>query len=160
MKTTKNIALVITLVTLIIKMTSINGMFAMNTEPTMADRLLYSFCHATFVHAILNAWALLSIAFIYEPKMRQLNMAYIIAILCPKALCTAPTIGLSVVIYALLGMMSFRVRDIGFYQLCMACSLIAGCLFPYSNGGVHIYAYIIGLVIALFDTPIACFKRK
>lgn len=160
MKHTKNITLIIALLVLIIKLAWAGTMFSMNTTPTIADRMLYSFCHATWMHAILNAWALLSIAFIYEPKVNKLIIAYAIAVICPKALCTTPTVGLSVIIYALLGMMAFRVRDKGFYQLCMACALIAGCLFPYSNGAIHIYAYLSGLIIAILNTPIACLKRK
>lgn len=160
MKHTKNITLIIALLVFIIKPAWADPMFAMSTTPTIADRMLYSFCHATWMHAILNVWALLSIVFIYEPKMSKLIIAYAIAILCPKALCPTPTVGLSVIIYALLGMMSFRVIDKAFYQLCMACALIAGCLFPYSNGAIHIYAYLSGIIIEILDTPISCLKKK
>ena len=160
MKLAKNITLIIALMVLIIKATPINGMFAMSTTPTIADRMIYSFCHATWMHTILNAWAILSIAFVYEPKVNRLATAYVIAILCPKMLCPTPTVGLSVIIYALLGMMSFRVVDKGFYQLCMACALIVGCLFPFSNGSIHVYAYLCGFIVALFNTPIECFRTK
>lgn len=160
MKQAKDITIFIAVLTTILFITGIGEEQGMQTNPTIADRLLYSFYHASIIHLMSNIWAMLSVIFVFQPHWGYMAAAYTIAVLCPSCLCQTPTVGLSVFIYALFGMMAFRVKDRGFYQLCMAIALAAGCLHPYINGYVHIYAYACGFIVALLTTPISCLKRR
>ena len=160
MKRAKDIAILIAVLTMILFITGIGDERTMQANPTISDRLLYSFTHAGFMHLSTNIWAMLSVIFVFQPHWGYMAAAYTIAVLCPSCLCQTPTVGLSVFIYALFGMMAFRVKDRAFYQLCMAIALTAGCLHPYINGYVHIYAYACGCIVALLTTPISCLKQR
>lgn len=160
MKRAKDIAILIAVMTMILFITGIGAERTMHVNPAISDRLLYSFTHASIIHLLTNIWAMLSAVFVFQPHWGYMIAAYAIAVLCPSHLCHTPTVGLSVFIYALFGMMTFRVKERGLYQLCMAIALITGCLHPYINGYVHIYAYACGFIVALLTTPIACLKQK
>lgn len=118
-------------------------------------RVLYTFYHANLLHTLLNAWCLLSVVFIYDTSVWQLLIAYIIACTIP-AICLSdvPTVGLSGVVFALFGSISFEVERKAYYQLWMLAYLVVGFLFPNTNAWVHLYCYIVGLLVALLNKPI------
>lgn len=119
------------------------------------QRLLYPFFHANLLHAILNAWCLLSVVFIYHTNIYRLLFCYLIAISIPNiCLSTTPTIGLSGLVFALFGSISFEVGKKLYYQSCMLISIIIGFILPTTNGFVHLYCYLAGLVTALLNKPI------
>lgn len=118
-------------------------------------RLLYPFCHANLLHALLNAWCLLSAVFIYDISLSRIILAYIIAVSVPSFfLSTIPTVGLSGVVFVLFGSLSFEVERKVYYQLCMAVYLVIGFLFPGINAWLHLYCYLAGVAMALFNKPI------
>lgn len=131
---------------------SLVGIF-LGCEPT--SRLLYPFYHANILHATLNAWCLLSVVFIYDITIWRLLLMYIIATLIPDfCLSTVPTVGLSGVIFALFGSISFNVERKLHYQLWMLAYLVAGFLLPNTNALLHLYCYIGGVAVAILNKPI------
>ena len=124
-------------------------------------RMLYPFYHANLLHATLNAWCLLSVIFIYDISLWRLAFAYIIAISFPvdALACLGvevldPTVGLSGVVFAIFGSISFEVQRKAYYQLWMLAYLVAGFLFPNTNALVHLYCYLAGGAVALLNKPV------
>ena len=81
----------------------------------MPERLLYPFFHTNMFHALLNSWCLLSIIFIYDIGIGRLLSAYMIAVTVPVdtlgyfTTMDSPTVGLSGLVFALFGSISFEV---------------------------------------------------
>lgn len=131
-----------------------------STKCDMLQRLSYSFVHASLLHAMLNAWCLISIVFIYKVSFSYLIMAYIIAVIAPDiVLLPNPTVGLSAVCFALLGLIAFRVENKLRYNAYMVLYIAAGFVFPLINGWLHLYSYIAGMFISLLNMPIPCRKK-
>lgn len=124
------------------------------------QRLGYSFFHASFIHAAINAWCFISILFLYEITWRRMAVAYIIAVAVPEfVLSTIPTVGLSAVCFALFGSIAFQVKRKLYYNGCMALYIALGFLFPLVNGWLHLYSYVAGLFVGFINMPIQC-RRK
>jgi len=130
-----------------------------NGGPLIA-RGFYPLFHASLLHALLNTWCFLSIVFIYKVSCGNIAMAYIIAMFAPPcAIYDTPTVGFSVVCFALLGMLLFKVRHRVYYLLCLAPYIALGFLIPYVNGAIHLYAFIAGAFVGLLNAPIVCKKK-
>lgn len=126
----------------------------------VSARFIYSFIHASFLHALLNTWCLVSIAFVYCLKWWQFIVAYIIAVGAPGfCLSTTPTVGLSVVCFALLGLIALSVSRRLYYNLWIGAYLVLGFLLPSVNGWIHLYSYVAGLMVGLLTMPIPCRKK-
>ncbi len=124
-------------------------------------RLGYSLFHVSIVHALVNAWCLLSIVFIYDISVWRLLTAYIVAVLVPDFLLSdVPTVGLSCVCYTLLGSLIFDVKRKLNFQLCMALYIAVGFLFSSINVVIHIYGYLAGLIVGLLNAPLSCFLLR
>lgn len=122
-----------------------------------SQRLSYSFFHASFFHAALNAWCFISILFLYDVPWTRLLAAFFIAVAAPDfALSSVPTVGLSAVCFALLGTLAFQVKRKLYYNSWMAVYISLGFLFPLVNGWIHLYCYLAGLCVGLLIFPIPC----
>ena len=124
-------------------------------------RLSYPFYHVGILHALLNAWCLLSVVFIYDISLWRLCLAYAISISYPVNTLAYlgvealdPTVGLSGLVFALFGSISFEVGRKVYYQLWMLAYLIIGFLFPNTNAWVHLYCYLAGCMVALLNKPV------
>ena len=136
-------------------------------------RMLYPFYHANLLHATLNAWCLLSVIFIYDISLWRFTLAYIIAVGVPSFCLSIiaisfpvdalaclgvevldPTVGLSGVVFAIFGSISFEVQRKAYYQLWMLAYLVAGFFFPNTNALVHLYCYLAGGAVALLNKPV------
>ena len=127
---------------------------------TIAQRLGYSLFHASLFHACINAWCLLSILFLYDVTWMRLSLAFLIAVAVPDfVLSSTPTVGLSAVCFALLGMIAYDVKRKIYYNACMATYLTLGFIFPMVNGWLHLYSYAAGLLVGLLNMPIQCKKK-
>lgn len=126
----------------------------------MPGRLLYPFFHTNMFHALLNSWCLLSIIFIYDIGIGRLLSAYMIAVTVPVdtlgyfTTMDSPTVGLSGLVFALFGSISFEVLRKQYYQLWMLFYLVAGFLFPGINAVLHLWCYVLGLIMALLNKPV------
>lgn len=126
----------------------------------IVQRLVYSFFHASIVHTLLNVWCLLSVVFIYNVRLSHLALAFLIAVLTPSCvLSDTPTVGLSALCFALLGLIIPQVKDKIYYNTTIAAMIAVGFFFPGINGAIHLYSYVAGLLVGLINTPIPC-KRK
>ena len=121
-------------------------------------RMAYPLFHSSLLHAILNAWCLLSIVFIYDVSWLYLITAYLIAVSCPALVSCSPTVGASGICFALLGMISFQTLRRFFFHGWMAMIIASGFVMPYlasrlfglnvaqPNNWLHIWCYLIGLI--------------
>lgn len=123
----------------------------------IVQRLAYSFFHSSLWHAALNAWCFISILFLYEVTLWRMLIAYVIAVAVPDfVLSSVPTVGLSAVCFALLGMIAFQVKRKLYYHWCMALYIALGFFFPLVNGWLHLYSYVAGLFVGFLNMPIPC----
>lgn len=133
-------------------------------DATLYQRLSFHFFHASFLHAALNAWVLLSIVFIFDISLYAIATAFIVGSLFPVNLLheimpqaetlLLPTIGLSGVCYALMGRVAFMVQKIWAYQAWLAFYIALGFVFPNMNGWIHLYCYLAGLFIGFLNKPL------
>lgn len=124
------------------------------------QRLGYSFFHASLLHATINAWCFLSILFLYNVTWWHMSVAYAIAAAAPDfILSTTPTVGLSAVCFAMLGMIAFQVKRKTYYHGCMALYIAIGFIFPLVNGWLHFYSYVAGLLVGFLNMPIPCGRK-
>ena len=118
-------------------------------------RAIYPFFHVNIIHAALNVWCLLSVVFIYNITIWRILFAYIVALSIPNLfLSYTPTVGLSGVVFALFGSISFEVGRKQYYQIWMGAYLVLGFLSPNTNAWIHLYCYVVGLAYALLLKPI------
>ncbi len=153
----KSLSLLLTVLILIISIHHVEDWSTVSiyTGCGLGCRMLYPFYHANLLHALLNAWCLLSIIFIYDISLLRFILAYIIAVTIPSfCLSDTPTVGMSGLVFALFGSISFEVQRKTYYQLYMLAYLVVGFLFPNTNALVHLYCYILGVVLALLNKPV------
>lgn len=121
------------------------------------QRIVYSFFHVSVTHALLNSWCLVSIVFIHDISWKNLITAYVIAVSAPTfVLSITPTVGLSAVCFALLGIISIKARQKLYYNICISVYIILGLLLPGVNGWLHLYSYMAGLLVGLLNMPVTC----
>lgn len=135
------------------------GVTSDNTTPAFMPRLLYNILHASVLHAVINAWCLLSAIFIFNIKLEKLLLAFGVAATAPSwVFSEIPTLGLSGVIYFLFGSVSMAVRHKIFYHAWFTVIIAVGFLMPAVNARLHLYCYICGVLLAMLTTPM--FKTK
>lgn len=124
-------------------------------------RLMYPFLHASLLHALINGYVLLAIVFRYDITIHRLLLAYAVAASVPADTLAGiaptmriPTVGLSGIVFFLLGSISFQVQRKAYFQSWMAFYLIVGWIMPGINPMLHLYSYIAGLIVALLNKPI------
>jgi membrane associated rhomboid family serine protease len=153
----KSLSLLLTVLILIISIHHVEDWSTVGiyTGCGLGCRMLYPFYHANLLHALLNAWCLLSVIFIYDISLLRFILAYIIAVTIPPfCLSDTPTVGMSGLVFALFGSISFEVQRKAYYQLYMLAYLVAGFLFPNTNALLHLYCYMAGGVVALLNKPV------
>lgn len=162
-KEAKNAALLTAVIILLMSFTYVPdwSLVGVTGGCPLAARFVYSFFHASPLHALVNAWCLLSIVFLYDVSIWRLLTAYIVAMVVPGFLLSdVPTVGLSCVCYFLLGSLIFEVRRKLYFMSCMALYIAVGFLFPSVNGGIHLYGYLAGLLVGLLNAPLSCFRTR
>ena len=153
----KSLSLLLTVLILIISLHHFEDWSTVGiyTGCGLGSRMLYPFYHANPFHALLNAWCLLSVIFIYDISLLRFILAYIIAVTIPSFfLSDTPTVGMSGLVFALFGSISFEVGRKLYYQLWMLVYLAVGFLSPNTNALVHLYCYAVGFAVALLNKPI------
>lgn len=129
------------------------------TSP-MWSRLVYHFFHASWLHLLLNAYVLLVLAFKLDLRMYELPLSYLIASIVPLCCVTAmPTVGLSGMIYALLGMRTMRSSNpmavIANIVLITALSVFMSHI----AWKLHAFSYVCGLILSILVTPLQWRKK-
>ena len=135
-------------------------MVGIATDSPLAARFVYPFFHASSLHALINAWCLICIVFLYDVSIWKLIIGYIVAIMVPECLISeTPTVGLSCICYFLLGSLIFEVRRKLYFIICIALYISLGFLFPSVNALIHIYGFIAGIIIGFLNAPLSCFRK-
>lgn len=125
--------------------------FVLNSRNMAINRLFYPLFHANMIHAILNIFCILQLAFYYRMSRWFLLASYIIAVTAPSCLIEG-TLGFSGVIFAALGLYSMIVTRgwVIAAHVALYCSLTA--LFSCVNTLLHLYCYAVGFVCSLLIT--------
>lgn len=133
--------------------------FVLNSRNMAVIRLFYPLFHANTIHAILNIFCILQLAFYYRMSRWYLLASYIIAVTAPSFLIEG-TLGFSGVIFAALGLYSMVVKRgwVIVAHVALFCSLTA--LFPRVNTLLHLYCYVVGFVCSLLLTDKQWWKWK
>lgn len=125
--------------------------YGIYSDCPVGNRMLFSFFHANIFHAAVNAWALISIVFNYNISIGKLTAAYTIAVLFPTSLFPAysfiPTLGLSAVCFALMGISFYQVYRKVYYLLWCFFFIGFGFVLPNINAAIHLYSYVAGLIV-------------
>ncbi len=146
-KNEKRFALIASLLMGVIKALPI-APITLHADCLMHERLLYPFFHVTWLHLIVNLWCFLSLVFIYGVRWRHLALAYIIAVTFPTALCPLPTMGLSGVCFALMGLWACKVERKGYYQTYIWSFIGLSGIFGGVNMTLHAECFLVGSVMS------------
>lgn len=154
-------ALVLSAAVLVLSLVNVNAdMVGIAREGAPIARFIYPFFHANIFHAMLNAWCLLTMIFMYDMRLWHMVVAYVISISVPSVfLSTTPTVGLSGVCFSMMGILTFIVmRKWFFFLWCAAAIGIGFLLSPIVSARLHFYCYVAGLLIGFLNYP--CIWRK
>lgn len=166
-KTTKTICLLCGLILIILSLFDFNdwGAVGIYTNCNLIGRFSYHFFHVNLLHSMINVWCLLSIVFIYDIVIKHISLAYIIASTIPINLIgsaiptlNTPTIGLSAIIFVLYGLLSFSVVKKLMYQGYMLFFLAVGFFVPNVSAVIHLYCYLVGCLLSLFNHLIKSYR--
>lgn len=125
------------------------------SQATFHERMLYPFFHANIFHAVCNLWCLIAMERYYDISPWKYLMAYLIAVSVPSVVLTAqPTVGMSGVCFALMGMITWEVARKLYWTAWIMAFLVTGFLFPHVNAWLHLYCYLAGLLIGILNAPI------
>lgn len=156
----KNIALALCLLSIILWAIapSQNPWGSIYVGATIIERATYPFFHANWMHLATNLWALLGLVFHYGAKVKHIIIGYGIAVLFPvdtiytlsgDSSLLLPTVGLSSVIFAMIGLVEpVRARRGVFYSWVFTC-LVLGFILPSTNGWVHLYCFLTAFILRL-----------
>lgn len=89
----------------------------------------------------------------YPTSMWMLLSSYVISASVPAQFCPEPTVGLSGLVFALLGRYSFIVARKWYYQRWMFVFLAIGIMIPNVNGWLHLYCYGMGTALSFLSSP-------
>lgn len=123
----------------------------------ITGHLCYHFFHANVFHAICNIWCLLALAFYYDIEDWELLLAFLIASTIPVdcEFCIMhyafdkPTIGLSGVCFALMGIVYYKVARKRYYLSWIIPIVAVGFIIPGMAAGVHLYCFAIGIIASV-----------
>lgn len=162
-KETKTAALVLSLaVMLVFLLGKLLGwdmtLWGIDAHFSWPQRLTYHFAHASLIHAGLNVWCLLSIVFTFDVPISYLIWAYALASSCPcLILGSQPTIGLSGICFALLGLVSWQANKVRYHlwvTLFIALGFLTTLLFHFAIANLlHAYCYVTGVAVGFLNTP-------
>lgn len=124
-------------------------------------RLAHPFLHVGLLHALLNVYVFWQLVFFFPFRLRHLLLAYMVAVTCPLqvALWVPPlwhtasasqVVGLSGVVYVLLGWVAPRVKHRVRFFLTVWAWLAFGALVGTVAVGFHGYCFSAGVVIGYF----------
>lgn len=128
------------------------------TSP-MVNRFVYSFFHASVWHCLANLFCYYQILHYYLPSWRIILLSYIVAVSVPDFVLTElPTVGMSAMIYALIGCITFYVQRKVYYISWVLFYILIGFFFPNVNALAHLYAYCVGSLYSLLTAPLCRMK--
>lgn len=117
---------------------------------SIIGRLSYHFFHASFLHWLLNVWCFLACVFLANASFSKLCIAYLIACTAPAS--SVPTVGLSGVCFALLGLLMWQYPNKRRYNIIIGISILLTVLLcPHTvNNALHVWCYLLGIAYPCF----------
>lgn len=123
---------------------------------SLLSRFSYPLFHVNLLHAFCNAWCLISLVFLYDLPWWKIALAYIIAVSIPVwFLPAAPVVGMSGVCFALMGLCLPIVQRKLYFSAWVALFLALGIILPGVAWTVHLYCYVIGVLVGDFIEAIS-----
>lgn len=119
--------------------------FAVATLPAVV--LLWPLYHACWVHLGLNVWCLLVLVWRMHCDVAMIFAALVIAWAFPYEVFSVPTVGLSGVCWAMIGMLSPRVRQPEVWFTYISVYLAIGFLLPGVNAWLHAWCFVWGWLL-------------
>ena len=175
---TKTATLVLSLALLILAFFNAPQQCVLQPGCGITGHLCYHFFHANFLHALCNVWCLLALAFYYDIEDWELILAFIIATSVPVDLGMAlasspskiegaggsmidyascimnfafekPTVGASGIVFALMGIVFYKVARKKYYLSWITPMVAVGFLIPSMAAIVHLYCFTLGITVSL-----------
>ena len=124
-----------------------------------ARQLTYHFFHANLLHLALNLWCFLSCVFLADVSAGKLTAAYFIASSVP-AWQAVPTVGLSGVCFALLGLVMWQSHNKMYCNVCVIASIALPelLLHGHVNSALHAYCYSVAVIMGGLQK--LCFYKR
>ena len=127
---------------------------------SLSDRLAYPFCHANIFHAMGNAYCLFLVTKSYRMSIAALLTAYAIAVAVPAfVLSTTPTVGLSGMCFALIGLPFWRVRRKLYYNAWAVGFIAITSIFNHIAAALHLWCLFMGEAVGFLNAPVP-WRRK
>lgn len=121
---------------------------------SLLSRFSYPLFHVNLLHALCNAWCLISLVFLYDLPWWKIALAFIIAISIPSFMLTAtPVVGMSGVCFALMGLSVPIVHRKAMLLGWISLFLVVGFFFPNVAAWLHVYCFVTGLLVGLLLSP-------
>lgn len=118
----------------------------------------YMFQHSNIIHLLLNSFSFLVVWIALQRFVKQVYIlpVFIIAFAAsflPYASYVEPTVGVSGVVYAMMGMFVLYLKNKGLviFLLSVLITLIVSYFVPNSNFFLHLYCLVGGVVYGMFD---------
>ena len=127
---------------------------------SLAARWLHPFVHAGVLHAMVNVYVLWQLVFLRRVTVCRMAVAYLVACSCPTAVAVwqwpagdvdggVGVVGLSGVVYALMGWEMPSVALRWRYNAVVALWLLMGVVLGGVAVGMHLYCYVCGVAAGL-----------
>lgn len=118
----------------------------------------YMFQHVNIIHLLLNSFSFIVVWIALQKHVKQLHIlpVFLIAFMVSFLHCasfTAPTVGVSGVIYAMMGILTLYIKNknLVIFLLSVLASLGVSYFVPNSNFFVHLYCFVGGAVYGMLD---------
>lgn len=151
-KNAKIVTLIVAVVLIVLYCFGVGETWGVFRGCNPTNRLLYHFAHSSVLHMGINVWCFVCLVFAFDLPLSALLVAYVIAA-CTPLWWDTPTIGLSAVCYALMGMQSTHSCNKLRYHSFVSVALLAGLLMPHVNGVIHLYSYVAGVLFGIVKPP-------
>lgn len=113
----------------------------------------YQFLHVSIWHLAINLWSVWCITSTYRLRIWHFATAYFISA-SYVFYGHIPTIGISGICFALMGIIWYQVLHIRLYHTWIISFILIGFLFPSTNACLHLYCYAIGFIIGWLNKPV------
>ena len=125
--------------------------WAFSAHSPVYTRFSYHIFHASTVHALINAWCIISVCVMYRVKKSRLIPALIIAAIAPDFVISGHTaiVGLSAICFALIGIVLTENRRPLTSHIRVLFFIALGLPFSSVCVALHLYAFIGGIIYGL-----------
>lgn len=146
--------LLLTIISTIVYLTGASPhIYGMCEDKEWYTHFTYQFLHVSMWHLAINLWSMWTLTTTYKIRIWHLITAYLISA-SPFFYGDIPTVGLSGMCFALMGVIWYQVLRVKLYHIWIVGFILVGYLFPASNAKLHLYCYAIGFIIGWLNRPV------